>query len=110
AFKFTRRGSVRLTIRLAAPLPAACVSGEHVELLFEVTDTGIGLAPEQQAKLFDAFTQADESITRRYGGSGLGLAICKQLVELMDGTIGVRSAPGEGSTFHFTARFEVVSA
>lgn len=110
AFKFTRRGSVRLSIRPAAPLPAACTSGERVELLFEVTDTGIGLAPEQQAKLFDAFTQADESITRRYGGSGLGLAICKQLVELMGGTIGVRSAPGEGSTFHFTAWFEVVSA
>lgn len=109
AFKFTHSGTVRLAVRLAAPQPDAR-AGERVALLFEVTDTGIGLAPEQQAKLFDAFTQADESITRRYGGSGLGLAICKQLVELMHGTIGVRSVPGQGSTFHFTAQFDVVPA
>lgn len=104
AFKFTHSGSVRLTVRRA---PQGVPDG-RVALLFEVRDTGIGLAPEQQAKLFDAFTQADESITRRYGGSGLGLAICKQLVELMGGTIGVDSAPGQGSTFHFTACFDAM--
>jgi signal transduction histidine kinase len=104
AFKFTHSGTVRLQVQRA---PQA-TPGERVVLLFEVSDTGIGLAPEQQAKLFDAFTQADESITRRYGGSGLGLAICKQLVELMGGTIGVDSVPGQGSTFRFTACFDAM--
>jgi signal transduction histidine kinase/ActR/RegA family two-component response regulator len=109
AFKFTHSGSVRLLVRLASD-QAREQESEPVVLLFEISDTGIGLAPEQQAKLFDAFTQADESITRRYGGSGLGLAICRQLVELMGGAIGVDSVVGEGSTFYFTARFDVVPA
>jgi len=104
AFKFTQNGAVGLSVRQLRS------ESDSVVLRFEVSDTGIGVAPEQQANLFAAFTQADESITRRYGGSGLGLAICKQLVELMGGEIGVDSVLGEGSTFFFSARFEVATA
>jgi diguanylate cyclase (GGDEF)-like protein len=99
AIKFTERGSVTLTIE--------CI--ERIErtdggrwLRFGVRDTGIGIAAEQQASIFDSFTQADTSTTRRYGGSGLGLAICKQLVKLLGGEIGVVSAPAQGSQFWFT--------
>jgi len=110
AAKFTDRGeiivgieSVALGAREAAALDA--LATPEVELHFRVRDTGIGMTPEQQARLFQSFSQADSSTTRRYGGSGLGLAICKQLVEMMGGRIWVESAPGQGSTFHFTARF-----
>ncbi len=98
ALKFTDRGSITLRCRVAEEAEAATV------LRWEVTDTGIGISPPDLAKLFSAFTQADDSMTRRYGGTGLGLAISKRLVELMGGSIGVDSTPGQGSTFWFTVR------
>jgi len=98
AIKFTDTGAVVVTTT------AAQVDAETIEARFEVRDTGIGIAPEIQARLFESFTQADASTTRRYGGTGLGLAITRRLVELMNGTITVKSAAGAGSAFSFTAR------
>ena len=88
AVKFTESGSVRLDVR---------ADGDG--LVVRVADTGIGMSPDQVETVFESFRQADPSITRRYGGTGLGLAICRQLVELMDGTIEVASEPGHGTTF-----------
>ncbi len=98
AIKFTERGSVRIGIRRLEE------DDEGVRLRFEVEDTGIGIGAENLAKLFSSFEQADGSISRRYGGTGLGLAITKKLAELMDGTAGASSVPGQGSVFWFTAR------
>ena len=103
AIKFTDHGRVCLTIE-----PIHLPNGDGYR--FTVSDTGIGIAPEAQARIFEAFAQADGSTTRRYGGTGLGLAICRQLAELMGGELSVDSRPGEGSAFHLALPLEVTEA
>ena len=101
AIKFTEHGEITVTVRLLGRQP------DHVELGFEVRDTGIGMSPEQQKLLFTAFCQADTSTTRRYGGTGLGLSICKRIVDLQGGSIEVSSVLGVGSTFAFRLGFGI---
>ncbi|MCH8837442.1 MAG: response regulator [Candidatus Marinimicrobia bacterium] len=101
AVKFTEEGEIRISTHLVNK------TSRKAMLRFEVQDTGIGMTKRQSSKLFEAFSQADSSTTRKYGGTGLGLAISKQLAELMGGEVGVRSEPGRGSIFFFTAEFGV---
>jgi signal transduction histidine kinase/ActR/RegA family two-component response regulator len=101
AIKFTKEGSVSIR---ASHQPLA---DGRVEIRFEITDTGVGIPLDRQEDIFNKFAQADNTTTRRFGGTGLGLAICKQLVEIMGGTIGVESAPEKGSTFWFTVPCEI---
>ena len=103
AVKFTEQGTIAVTVR-------AREEGGRTLLRFEVRDSGIGMSPEQVARLFQAFEQADTSTTRRFGGTGLGLAICKRLVEMMAGRLGVESQQGRGSTFWVELPFEVSQA
>jgi two-component system, sensor histidine kinase and response regulator len=100
AMKFTECGEIAVTVELAEQVL------ERVKLKFSVRDTGIGMTPEQSARLFQPFSQADSSTTRKYGGTGLGLSISKRLVEMMGGNIWVDSNYGTGSAFHFSAWFE----
>jgi signal transduction histidine kinase/CheY-like chemotaxis protein len=100
AIKFTGQGEVLLRARSVGETAAT------VQVRFDVVDTGIGITPEAQARLFRSFEQADNSMTRKYGGTGLGLAISKHLVQLMGGEIGVESTPGTGSTFWFVVPFK----
>ena len=107
AIKFTEQGEVVLTVSMEdePDRATAASSNAYRTLRFEVSDTGVGITPEQQAKLFQPFTQADGSTTRKHGGTGLGLSICKRLVEMMGGRIGMDSKAEGGSVFWLTVRF-----
>jgi hypothetical protein len=107
AVKFTDEG--RVTIRLRAVRSPAGDTERGTELQVSVSDTGPGISPEAQERLFDAFTQADPSTTRRHGGTGLGLTIARQLVHALGGQLTLESEPGRGSTFRFTARFDTAT-
>ena len=101
AIKFTEQGEISLTTTLTAG------HGDSSSIRFAVRDTGIGISPDKQQLIFDAFSQEDTSTTRKYGGTGLGLSISRRLVELMGGEMGLTSALGQGSTFHFTVPLEI---
>jgi len=101
AIKFTEQGQILVNVELESTTP------ESVCARFSVRDTGVGIPAEHQEKIFEPFSQADQSMTRKYGGTGLGLTISSRLVEMMGGRIWVVSQPGEGSTFHFTANLGV---
>jgi len=116
AIKFTERGAAVLRVSLEHPIlppvlaPGASLAPVQTVLCFEIVDTGIGIAPDMQRKIFEAFEQGDNSITRLYGGTGLGLSIASRLVDLMGGRISVHSESGRGSTFSFTANFTIAPA
>ena len=101
AVKFTASGSVTVNVSLVFH------DKEHTIIRFRITDTGIGIPEELQAKVFDSFSQMDNSISRRFGGTGLGLAICKKLTEMLGGEIGIESEHGKGSAFYFTVRLKL---
>jgi len=119
AVKFTKKGEVFIEVKrqeISGQTKAESVNSGYKqeatstsELMFSVTDTGIGIPPDKRDIVFDRFTQADSSTTRKYGGTGLGLAISRRLTELMEGSIWYESKVGQGSTFYLTARFEVQS-
>jgi signal transduction histidine kinase len=100
AIKFSDSGSICLRAEVAEE------DGHSVLLRLAVRDQGIGLSPDQQARLFQPFTQVDDSLTRKYGGSGLGLAISRRIAHLMGGEVGIESEPGKGSCFWVTARLK----
>ena len=104
ALKFTERGEIAVRVERQAH------AGQALALRLTVADTGIGMSQAQVDRIFAAFTQADNSITRRFGGTGLGLSICRRLVELMGGDIAVHSEPGQGSRFSFTVELEQAGA
>ena len=104
ALKFTEHGEVRLVVRVEAR------EASRVRMRFQVRDTGIGIAPEAQERIFSGFSQAEGSISRRFGGTGLGLAISRRLVDLMGGSLSLHSAPGQGSCFDFVLDLEVLEA
>ena len=108
SLKFTDKGEINITIQNnSSTVPANNpLKDDELELLFSVQDTGIGIPEERQQAIFESFSQADSSTTRKFGGTGLGLTICKNLVELMNGEIWVISSVGRGSTFSFTVRFK----
>jgi len=106
AVKFTAEGEMIVKCGMNRADRFDSESEEDIELLFTISDTGVGIPAEKLETIFESFTQADSSTTREYGGTGLGLTISKQLVELMNGTIWAESVEGRGSTFYFTARFE----
>ncbi|MEY4749179.1 MAG: hypothetical protein RIQ60_1393 [Pseudomonadota bacterium] len=106
ALKFTTQGSVNLQVEVAEVADSGAVDARHLRLRLVVSDTGVGMTPEQLARLFTPFTQADASTSRRYGGSGLGLSIVKRLAEAMGGTVDVQSSPGAGSRFTLELPFD----
>jgi signal transduction histidine kinase len=102
AVKFTHQGKIGLSTHLRAS------TADAITVEFQVSDTGVGIPFEKRKSIFEAFSQADASSTRRFGGTGIGLTICSQLAQLMNGSIWVNSEVGRGSTFHFTAEFGIV--
>ena len=103
AVKFTEKGEIVIKVTVSD------VTGDKGLFSFSVSDTGIGMSPEQLVSLFHSFNQADASITRKYGGTGLGLVVCKQLCDLMNGDLFVESEPGKGSTFVFKANLAIAA-
>jgi signal transduction histidine kinase len=104
AIKFTDTGRIELAVNVESE------NSENIRLHFSVSDTGIGIPRDKQEVIFQPFSQADGSMTRKYGGTGLGLTISARLVQLMEGSIWVASEPGEGSIFHFNAQFGLASS